>query len=75
MKRRAYIAKYPLNEKGNDLVETILFKDTFWSPMLSQKWDELVAARKPGEPMLQAWYCDENQVNLMAGTDQPFKLF
>lgn len=72
--RKAYIAKYPLNKDENDLDEIILFQDTCWSEKLSVEWDKLVSKRKPNEPMLQGWYFDENQVNCMATTNQPFKL-
>lgn len=72
--RKAYIAKYPLNSKGNDLDEVILFSDTYWSEMLRHEWNKLVEVRKPSDPMLQAWYSDENLVTCVATTNQPFKL-
>ena len=77
MKRRAYIARYPLDETGNNLKEEILAEDTYWSPKLSNIWDKLVEEREPNwktAPMLQAWYYDENQTDLVATTNQPFKL-
>lgn len=83
MKRRCYIARYPLNQAGNDLNEEILFEDTYWSPAVNAEWDRLVAKRitritpeqrYSREPMLQAWYVDCNGVECIAQTNQPFKL-
>jgi len=74
MKRKAYIAKYPLDETGNDLKEIILFSDSYWSPFLRNKWNELISNRNPADPMLQGWYSDDNQVDIMASTNQPFIL-
>ncbi len=81
--RSCYIARYPLDAKGDDLEEQILFRDHYWSPALSAEWDRLVAeriARIPAgqrasaEPMLQAWYLDENAVECVAQTNQPIRL-
>jgi len=75
MSRKAYIARYPLRPDGKDLEEQIIYEDTYCSPALFAKWDELVAARQsPKEPMLQMWYSDSEQVLYMARTNQPFKL-
>lgn len=73
-KRKCYIAQYPKNLAGNDLDEIILKQDTYWSNEISVFWYELIANRKPSEPMLQAWYSDENDVRCLATTNQPFKL-
>ena len=72
MNRKAYIAKYPLD--GNELREVILIADTYWSSRLSDYWEAATANRLPGEPMLQGWYADRNQVVCMVATDQPVKL-
>ena len=74
MSRKAYIAKYPLNVSGDDLDEIILARDTYCSPELNKIWDELIVKRQKGEPMLQMWYSDENQVTCCATTNQPFPL-
>lgn len=74
MKRKCYIAKYPLNKEGNDLDEVILKCNTYCSPDMRKFWDELVAVRNPQDPMLQMWYSDEYQVDCLATTNQPFKL-
>jgi hypothetical protein len=72
--RKAYIARYPLNESGNDLNEEIIATDYFWSSILSAEFDRLTLNRHPKEPMIQGWYSDEYQVVCMATTNQPFKL-
>lgn len=72
--RRCYIARYPLNEEKNDLREEIVCEDTYYSPLIRQNWEKLVACRKANEPMLQCWYSDEYAVELMAGTNQPYRL-
>lgn len=72
--RRAYIARYPINANGNELDEEIIATDTYWSPRLSETFDRLAAARGKREPMLQGWYTDENGVECMATTNQPFRL-
>lgn len=74
MKRRAYIARYPLTLSGDDLSEVIIAEDTFWSPALSKLWNELTATRAKSDPMLQGWYSDSEQATCMAATNQPFKL-
>ena len=53
MTRKAYIAEYPTPDD-----EHILAFDTYWSLSLSQKWNEIIKGRKPGSPLLQAWYSD-----------------
>ena len=72
--RRCYIARYPLAHGGNDLNEEVLARDTWWSPGLRAQWETLTNARKPGDPMLQAWYTDTDQVVCLASTGQPYKL-
>jgi hypothetical protein len=74
MKRKCYIARYPLSTDGKNLDEIILFRDTYYSPAIREKWDELIDIRKPSDPMLQCWYADSEQVECMAQTNQPFKL-
>lgn len=77
VKRRCYIARYPLADSKDDLREEILFEDTYYSPAVRDKWDELWALREPNrktEPQLQCWYVDQNGVQLMASTNQPFKM-
>ena len=59
--RRAYIAEYLDPD-----TEIILFRAGYWSPELSAQWGELCAERRLGAPMLQGWYVDDNQVNLIA---------
>lgn len=70
----AYIAKYELDESGDDLREVVLARDSYWSPALDEKFDRLVQARQPEEPMLQGWYHDGYNVQCMASTNQPYKL-
>lgn len=49
---------------------------------MSAEWDRLVTervaripeGRASGEPMLQGWYTDENGVECIATTNQPFRL-
>lgn len=81
--RRCYIARYPLNARGDDLNEEILHRDTYWSRDIEAAWDRLIAeriARIPAgqqlssEPQLQAWYADNESVTCMAQTNQPFAL-
>lgn len=72
--RFAYVARYPLDESGDDLREEIVARDTYWSPELDATFDRLAAARQPGDPMVQGWYADENEVACMATTPQPFRL-
>lgn len=81
--RRCYIARYPLNETGDDLAEQILLSDTYYSPAIMAEWDRLVAeriARIPAgqhasaEPALQCWYSDAEQVQCMVRTNQPIRL-
>ncbi len=77
MSRRCYIARYPLNQAGNDLDEQILTEDTYYSPAIRARWEELVTEREPQwrtAPMLQCWYADCNEVACMAQTNQPFRL-
>ena len=77
MERKCYIARYPLSADGKNLDEIILFQDTYYSPAIREKWEELVAAREANwktEPMLQCWYADSESVECMAQTNQPFKL-
>lgn len=50
--RRAYIAEY---DNG---IEKILFEDTYCSPDLMAKWDNLVKTRQPEEKPMQMWYYD-----------------
>lgn len=72
--RRCYIATYPLSADGNDLDETILFEDTYYSPTLQVEWDALVTQRAKTDPMLQCWYYDDHDTQLMATTNQPYRL-
>jgi len=72
--RRAYIARYTLDADGQNLIETILATDEYWSRELSEKWDSLIKLRRAYEPMLQAWYSDADQVTCMATTNQPYIL-
>jgi hypothetical protein len=72
--KRCYVARYPLAHGGNDLNEVILARDTWWSPDLRARWEALTGTRKLGDPMLQAWYADTDQVVCVASTDQPYKL-
>lgn len=70
----AYIAKYELDESGNDLREMVIARDSYWSPTLSAEWDRLTAVRQSSEPMLQGWYHDDYNVQCMASTNQPYTL-
>lgn len=72
--RKCYIAKYPLNSSKNDLDEIILKSDSYYSPDMRRFWDELIAKQKNNDPMLQIWYSDENQVECLGSTNQPFRL-
>ncbi len=75
--RRCYIARYPLNESGDDLREEILAEDTYYSPLIRAEWDKLVAEREPNwktAPQLQCWYVDQNRAECLAQTNQPFRL-
>jgi hypothetical protein len=72
--RQAYIASYPLSADSDDLDEVIIARDEYWSDRLNSLWDELASKRQPSEPMLQGWYYDDYQTQLMAWTNQPFSL-
>ena len=74
IKRKCYIARYPLNAARNDLDEIILIEDTYYSPRINAEWDRLVVERDRSDPMLQCWYSDADQVSCMAQTNQPFQL-
>lgn len=81
MPSKAYIAAYPFNAKDNTLDEEIIATDTYWSPALRKIWDSLITKRISNitgkyskEPMIQAWYFDDNFAQCMATTNQPFKL-
>jgi len=62
--RKAYIAAYTLREDGEE-DEVILFEDTFWSGILSKKWDELYENFKFGDKTIRGWYSDEHQTRLI----------
>ncbi len=68
----AYIARYELGD--NALIEVILERDTHWSARLDAEFDRLAQLRQPSEPMLQGWYYNDWQTNLMAWTNQPYTL-
>jgi hypothetical protein len=72
--RSCYVATYPLNSEKTDLVEQIVLRDTWYSPAIRDKFNELIEARKLSDPMVQCWYSDENGVRCMATTNQPFHL-
>lgn len=60
MKRQAYIAKY--DSEGN---ETVLMRDSFWSPRLQAELDHLAQTARIGTPLIEGWYYDEYQVECM----------
>lgn len=70
----AYIARYELDESGDDLREVVLMRDSYWSPALDAEFDRLALLRQSSEPMLQGWYHDDHNVQLIASTNQPFPL-
>ena len=61
MKRFAYIASY-----DNNVSETVIMRDRYWSPELSARFSSLAETRNPGDPILQGWYSDPDQVVCMA---------
>jgi hypothetical protein len=70
----AYIAKYVLVKSGNDLREVVLMHGSYWSPALNVEFERLVSMRQFQDPMLQGWYYDNHQANLMRTTNQPYCL-
>lgn len=72
--KRCYVATYPLNQAGNDLVETVLLRDSYYSPAISDCFERLIVSRKQTDPMVQCWYSDEYAATCMATTNQPYLL-
>ena len=60
MNRQAYIAEY--DHEGR---ETIIMRDSFWSPKLQQAFDTIAANFRLGMKPVEGWYSDEHQVECM----------
>ena len=67
--RQAYIAQY--DHEGN---ETIIMRDSFWSPRLQSAFDSIASQHRIGMPKIEGWYSDKYQVECMGRIDSRQRL-